>query len=302
MGEARRRKASDPFYGRMPKEGHGLIISAPSHMSGASYILETTALDLQELRHSLLFFDRLAYPINNLVRIELSGDAQFLEETGILSRPEIRFIGRSTSSDLGRVPGLALEQLNAKEPGCWSLGTGVNSLDTDDQAFRAEGGSYLELVNAIPVPDRDVPLADLLDFKLKRRDELLGLRITLAELMTSLEKAGDSEEALRLQLKAVDEGCTAVLKAAKESGFPLRLSDTKLTYSIQLATIGGAAFATLLAADYVPASLTAAGATLLGIAKDAVTIKIGGDMKWRRKDLSTFPFRYVASIHNELYR
>ena len=58
MGEAKIRKATDPSYGKVPKErqSRGLIISTPIQIDTADYSFSAEGgLDPSELRFSLLY-------------------------------------------------------------------------------------------------------------------------------------------------------------------------------------------------------------------------------------------------------
>src|SRR5437667_6766069 len=88
-----------------------------------------TALDPQELRFSLLFWDKLDFPHNNLVALGLDAEAQVLQSAGILSRTWVRIIGGGDSTSmfiLGHVA--AFRILDEREPGVWSLGAGKNAI------------------------------------------------------------------------------------------------------------------------------------------------------------------------------
>jgi hypothetical protein len=47
----------------------------------------TAGLDPHELRHALLFWDKLVWPMNNIVRVGADQDIEFLETSKILERP-----------------------------------------------------------------------------------------------------------------------------------------------------------------------------------------------------------------------
>jgi hypothetical protein len=64
----------------------GLVISCPIEISGSGMTVKSTALDPQELRFSLLFWDKLDFPTNNFVGMGVDAEAQFLQSEG-LSKP-----------------------------------------------------------------------------------------------------------------------------------------------------------------------------------------------------------------------
>lgn len=55
-----------------------LVISFPVEISGTTLYIKSSALDPQELRFALLFWDQLDFPTNNLVAVELDEHAKFL--------------------------------------------------------------------------------------------------------------------------------------------------------------------------------------------------------------------------------
>jgi hypothetical protein len=122
MGESKRRKASDPNYGkpkptpgppwssfapptfRMPlgptqtpgppkptpgrseylpeflePTQRGLVVSSPLVIQGGRIFVGSSNLDPQELRFSLLFWDRLAWPASRNIHFGSGPDEQFLE-------------------------------------------------------------------------------------------------------------------------------------------------------------------------------------------------------------------------------
>lgn len=63
----------------------GLMISAPVVVTSTSTKFQRE-LDPQELRTSLLFWDRLDLPIFHPMQIDMAPECEFLESAGILER------------------------------------------------------------------------------------------------------------------------------------------------------------------------------------------------------------------------
>ena len=93
MGEAKRRKQSDPNFGRVPRQAvnRGLVVSPPIEIQDNSLFAKSWNLDPQELRFALLFWDRLVWPSSRTVHFPSGPDELFLEDAGILSRPKYTF-------------------------------------------------------------------------------------------------------------------------------------------------------------------------------------------------------------------
>lgn len=65
----------------------GLVVSSQMMVSEHEFKPRSFQLDPQELRMSLLFWDKLRWPRNSIVGWPARDDAEYLEEHGILSRP-----------------------------------------------------------------------------------------------------------------------------------------------------------------------------------------------------------------------
>ena len=63
MGEAKRRAASDPNFGKAKPPKLGLVVSPPIEIQGISLLIKSSNLDPQELRSSILLWDSLPFAI-----------------------------------------------------------------------------------------------------------------------------------------------------------------------------------------------------------------------------------------------
>jgi len=66
-------------------------------------------------------------------------------------------------------------------------------------------GLGLELIEAIPLPDKDVPLNEILEFKLKRNDEFVALRTELDSIGSALNSAENSASELQRAVGHIDK-------------------------------------------------------------------------------------------------
>lgn len=289
MGEAKYRKEHQAGYGKIPKNGMGLIISPPMEINGTSVSVKQTALDEQLLRNQILYWDRLVWPESSAISFGNGQDEEFLISAGILSRPNFTFYG-DVAQGMLKTQLAAFEKMNAEEPGQWAIAQGENALTVVGENFQPERGTLFSLYQAIPTPDKSVPLNDVLEFKLKRQSELIALRLELADLYQTILAAGDSELALRSALSRVEIACDDAIRVAKESKFAFLRSDWEWNFSLDpSAIITGAVGAIGNLAMGIPLSVAAfSGATLT----------LGKSIKYSDAKLST-PFRYVTSVHKE---
>lgn len=298
MGEAKRRKQTEPNFGRVPRDANyrGLVVSPPIEIEGSRLFAKSSNLDPQELRFALLFWDRLVWPSSRAIHFASGPDETFLESAGILSRPEYTFNGDGAQG-IARGQIQAYQDLERSEPGVWALAQGENSLLLKD-GFADEGrGSLVELHRAIPIPKQDVPLAEILEFRQRRRDELVLLRHHLETFVSEIEGSADKPLALQKRVAELDQACANLLSVGREWQFPVYLSNLKASFSLSpvkfLHAVGegwemgkphGLAAASAVAAAFGAAS----------------TLDIKADYGLRTMKRPTSPYRYAYRIVNEL--
>ena len=271
----------------------GLVISCPVTVSGPTFELKTNVLDPQELRFSLLFWDKLNYPTNNLFSIALDQDAEFLASEGILERAKVRITG-SVGVDIAKAFGQAhvhaYRTLDEQEPGTWSLGRGENSVSFPDAELENDRGALIQLYQAIPVPDKDVPLQDILEFRSKRSAELLALRYRLEAIYQRVVVAGDGALALNTEIGALEQAIAEHIKVSMES----KMSFRNMSFGASLNVPAG-----------VRAGLTAVKMGL-GVAESLLVgagaaIGFGPGISLKGRSTVPTPFQYISSYHETLF-
>ncbi|HEY9213616.1 MAG TPA: DUF6236 family protein [Ancylobacter sp.] len=288
MGEAKRRKEADPRYG---KPWRGLVVSPPIEVGGQSLTIKSSNLDPQELRSNLLFWDKLDFPEQNLFHFGLSPDAEFLVSAGVLQRTRIHFSGGGEMGDIFRsLHVAAYTALDEKEPGTWSLATGERSISFSDEALEVGRGVLVRLYDAIPVPDKDVPLADILEFRARRSDELIALRTHLEAIYQRVINAGDGALAWNSEVESLQRAIQDHIKASKETGFRLRLAG--LSANLNLAAAGAVAAAAFSQGlPLIPSLVTGA----------AAIISVDAGVALKRHRAVPTPFRYVTAYREEVF-
>lgn len=169
-------------------------------INGTSLHAKSGNLDLQELRASLLYWDELVWPTSRAIHFSSGPDEQFLETQGILKRPSYTFNG-DIAQGMAMTQIMAFQELDRREPGKWSLAQGANSFLLRDGPLIDGNLAMVELVRAIPVPNQDVPLAEILEFKNRRHDELIQLRSEIDNLFFEVDKAENAHEKLLENVK-----------------------------------------------------------------------------------------------------
>lgn len=298
MGEANRRKQSEQNFGRVPKSSsyRGLVMSPPIEIEGSSLFVKSSNLDPQELRFALLFWDRLVWPSSRAIHFASGPDEVFLESAGILTRPEYSFYG-DVAHGIAKGQIQAYQDLERTEPGVWALAQGENSFLWKEGLADEGKGALVKLHRAIPVPKHDVPLAELLEFRQRRRDELVLLRHQLESFVSEIEDSADKSLALQKRIAELDQACSNLLAVGKEWQFPVYLSDFKASFSLTpekflLAVAGGWKMGESYGLTTATAAAAAAGAVS--------TLEIKGDYGLRSTRRPRSPYRYAYQMHEEL--
>lgn len=305
MGEANRRLLKDPTYGKTKSPSitdkvRGLVVSPPIVIDGTSLFARSSNLDPQELRSAILFWDKLVWPSSRAIYFASGPDEQFLESAGILSRPDYTVWGDGAQGiAAGQI--LAFNDLDKRESGQWCLAQGKDSLMIKGGSLIASAGPQLELHQAIPIPDKDVPLAEVLEFKRRRRDELCSLREQIDAFAAAINAAEDKSAELEKHVKLIDQACADAIRVGSEWQFPVRLTNFKSTFEIRpfqtlAGALAGSQFASLTATQIALSAVT--GAALA----TAPALKLSFDgFEWRGLRPRLGPYRYVYQFHHELF-
>lgn len=298
MGEAARRKRDDPLYGKVSQKDRfrGIIVSPPIEIEGNHLYARHSNLDQGELRFSLLYWDRLVWPSSRAIHFPSSNDETYLEDTGHLERPDYTFNGDAAQ-------GIARGQITAfldREqglPGAWSMAQGKDSLLIKSGVFQDRGGISLDLFRAIPTPQENVPLEEIIEFREKRKTELILLRHKIDSLAHRVNKAENKETELAACISEIDAACYSLLQCSREWQSPIYLSNLKVSIGFNpLAFLGSAKAGFELGQSYgleAALGLGAAG----GIAS---CIQLNSDIGFQNMKRPPNPFRYAYQAQIDL--
>ena len=306
MGESRRRKLTEPGYGKRPKGGRGIMLVPMFRQEGnGPEVFTGVSLSAEQLRFGLCFWDRIAWPYSRFLPTEDNAEVAFLHSAGLLLRPEMQLRPNLMSAGKGLAESYlhAFQELEEKEPGVWSLST---ETEFDVKAFLHDRISpdrsiTVSLHRAVPVPTGDAPLHDLLEFKQKRDPELLALRYELDRCKQLITSSTDRAEAFSTQRDRIDAACGDLLAVSRENRLPVRISDVSFALETAPQNLVALAAATASLADHM--NLTGvqtflASVGLIVIPGLKVTTTFG--TKNKNGKLRTSPFRYVHHLHEEI--
>ncbi|HAU1603701.1 TPA: hypothetical protein JBJ19_02365 [Legionella pneumophila] len=223
------------------KTERGIILSPEVEIDIVSNVINlvSSAPDPKLLRHAILYWDKIDFPTNNVLSVDLSPDMDFLKQEGIVQQTDIRI---NQSGDLAtlyvQAQFNAFELLNQKDPDKWTIGQHAKNLITPPTTnFIEKQIIEIEINSLLPVPPDDIPLDDLLEFKKKRKDEFALLRISIDKLF---DKALKWESLPRGRDEAINSLQTAITDIQKlvDASWLTRGSFLKWEFTLPK-TVGG---------------------------------------------------------------
>lgn len=258
------------------------------------------------LRRYLLFWDKLDLP-TSVVDHKTSREIEFLRSEGALIRTSqrmvLKFHGELAQPEyrvtddvdaLARARFETFQRHENAEPGRWALAMSGPFERLPSSEMEDGRGLLFRLHQAIPVPTRDVPLDDVLQFRQRRRAELLALRAALAAIYTSIADAPDKPLSQHLEFEKLNRALADLLTTTK--GVPVRFlpANFEVTINAQSLNAGLAAIGASTASSMSPAH-----ALLIGAATTAVaSLKVTWGLK--RHFASSDPYRYAVYCQNEI--
>lgn len=300
MGQARYRKMHDPNYGK-PVKLRGLILSLPMTADGNTLTVKQNHLDPQDLRSSLMYWDRLSWPQSNVIESPTYGDIEYLKSAGVLERPQIGFVGQADFAEV--VLGLqnaALLNYEKSAPGVWALSEGENSV-RNKATTAVEPGTLIQLLNAVPVPAADMPLAEILSFKAKRRDELLAFREHFEGMVAMVTAHPYPDEELHKAVNEVDQACSDLVKTTREWQFPFKLSSTEASINFDITKAINAARSAYVAINQTPLALSFTSTVLAASGAAALSqVKFNQGFSYRGLKRPRSPYRYAYHVQRDL--
>lgn len=189
-----------------------------------------------------------------------------------------------------------LQRRNDQHPGSWSLAQQSQVLASSPEGTFETRTIEVELYSAVPVPAADVPFEEILEFKQRRRDELLSFRSVMDELYQEVAKAADIPRAKLQAITQLEKAIQDLHNAFGESFGRRLISSLKVELNLpNIATVaaGGAIAASSFG---LPLAIGAAlGAMVAAVKFEFTVIRKGGRIPERLRD-----YAYLHHIEKEL--
>lgn len=248
--------------------------------------IDPLELDHVGVRGALLFADRFDVAESNLLGMEWPSK-EILHGSELYQATMIRY-GRADISHTRFVAADAFNALDAREPGQWTMARGAQSLGIPEHMLSRGQGFALVLDNALPVFDRSVPFAEILEFKVRRQAELIALRKYMQELVDEMIANGANDLETNPAFERFDQSLSDHMKVMQESNFSKVLTSFRASISWDLV---------VPAVSEIVLTKTVAGSGAVGAAA-LLAIKAVHGLRDRK---SASPFEYLTIANQELY-
>lgn len=243
----------------------------------------------------MLFWDKAVIPKNNGMSFGNSPEMDFLVSCDFLEQP---FFG--SSGELATIVAQSYADcfttLEAKEPGKWATAGPKNAAHFAQLNMSKQRGALVNFANAVPIPDRDVPLENVFEFKFRRKDELDLLRLEMDSFFESWLIAEDKDHQLQSTTKRIEIACNELVRTAKEAKSFSRVSSLAVGYSLSAISVYSLyEFAKSGVFDQNLLNIgTAIGGTLAGVTMSRETTPNASHWK-------SSPYRYAFHMDRELF-
>lgn len=189
----------------------------------------------QEIRYLSLYWDKLVIPQNCAMWIGVVDEDELIRN-GILARPEVRFSGTLGPEELGKLmrlsPFLTAEKLiHSDLKTNWTLHQLGSQLRLPAEFMDIKKILRLELVNLLPVPSGDTPIAEILEFKHQRADELNALHDHIDDIYLEALKAPDQILGANKAIQTFKQDVENLNNVAKEKWWNLSQYDHSIDFS-----------------------------------------------------------------------
>jgi len=253
------------------------------------------------LRHSLLYFDKIEWPTNNLIQI---GDPEIdqLISLGVAQSTKARLDLNGNWAELYvRAQFQTYQALASDKDYVWTIGQQANILNGPQELLEDTQAFEIELNGLLPTPPSDIALDELLEFKAKRYDEYADLRIKIDEIADAVNASGNFPRAKDAAVHRLTQAIEAVQKVSAETWVNRVSSSMKYSFNLKNAMVEylkGAGFAsTFAAAFHMPALAIVAGAA--NAARSVVSVDLKTLVKPKGLPDALTPYAYLLEVERE---
>lgn len=213
-----------------------------AHITGQKATVRPIPLDPNLMRASLLYWDRIDIPDSDVATIRIPKEFDTLQKEGIVSRKLVKsglghlfslggnlnitlsgntLNGQPLESNLinsiNQAPLRAFQELVEDTDVLWSYFQNSSTVSVPSGTGSSGRSLLFEIYNALPVPDPDTPIDNILSFKDNRKSELLSLRYEIDSAYQKISNATDIEYAKSMELSKLKSALLDLEKVANET-------------------------------------------------------------------------------------
>ncbi|MDN3518156.1 DUF6236 family protein [Aquisalimonas lutea] len=228
----------------------------------------------QELRYYVMYWDRVVIPNNNLIGFGIPEEDELIQ-SGAVERPRVNFIGayggdQLTEAVLSCQTEVAEELLKDKTKD-WVIHQFSSECALLDKVIKEQETIRVDLANVLPVPDANVPINEVLEFKERRKDELGALHQELDALYKEALQAPDTDLETRKVVSDLSQRIRDLDRVSNER-FP---GNRKFDLAVELNVNGmnitkGVAYGSAI--DFFATAYTIPIATVVGGLASTITV------------------------------
>lgn len=277
----------------------GVVVSPYFTFDGKSlHFPGLVGIESTNLKHYLLYWDKVEFPNNNMIHIGDAPEFEFLYQENVLQRTSVNISGYS--GNIGDAyliaQAVAVRELNDREPGKWTLAQNCTQLVLPQNMSSQTEAVEFELYNILPSPGDDVSYEDLLNFKEKRKNELASFRSCMDDIYLEITNSGDIPRAKNVAITNLENSISDLTVVANESWSSKFLSGFKVEISIPNIIDNSVKGVGIAAMTSLPISLGAAAGAVASVIKfDFSTApRVSGT-----QDICS-DFAYISSVNREL--
>lgn len=254
----------------------------------------------KKLLRTILYWDRIVIPCkNNLIYTSLDDvpEIVLLRAEGFIEEPELKsnFTGDFNMALYHMHMSYIMKMMESKEAN-YSTYELDKVIQSNVDVVSPSNGEVITFTNSFPEPDINTEINKLLEFKLKRRDQLNLLMIHLNSLELRILKAENKHTELKGVINEIDAACSDIIRLYKENGIKFNISNAKFNFSMkEIIEITGATYA-----GSVIAGLPQTAAILASLSAGIVsTVEVKDAISFKKIDKAN-PFNYVGEISKHL--
>lgn len=171
------------------------VVSSPNALyKDGEGLVSPPGLDIVDLNYYTLYWDQLVIPTHGLFIVSLPNEDEYIE-LGILQRPVVgngNFDSSTFLIEFDDEKKKILNEMQCQYPDQDWYMHGIGDVESKQTiASSKETNFRATIFNALPVPSSEIPLAEILEFKERNKDDLNGLHNHLDEIYSHVITSPD---------------------------------------------------------------------------------------------------------------